>query len=186
MLHKRSDSVEPAGGSHRLPSWEFSWHTGGRFGTWGSWHEVTSLLELTEPREPSPPTPPPTIAGILVGISGALACSSSFCPSLQLWFLKKKMSLSWISVTGQSLSWRREEKQSDRWVSLCTHYPELHMRNPCWGRHTEWTNTREQRPQREAPRCPREQFWGSVSRLLHGEMAAFSSGCQEPKAHRCS
>lgn len=183
MLHKRSDRVEPAGGGHGLPSWEFSWHTGRRFGTWGAWHEVTSLLDLTGPREPSPT---PAIARILAGISGALACSSSFCPSLQLWFLRKNMALSGISATCQSLTWRQEEKQSDLWVSLCTHYPECHVRKPCWGRHMEWTNIREQKPQREAPRCPWEQFWGSVSRLLHGETTAFSSGCQEPKAHRCN
>lgn len=150
MLHKRSDSVEPAGGGHRLPSWEFSWHIAGRFGTWGSWHEVTSLLELTGPREP-PPTP--AIARILAGISGALAYSSSFCPSLQLWLLRKNMSPSWISVTSQSLTWRWEEK-SDLWVSQCTHYPERHVRKPCWSKHMEWTKTREQRPQREAPKCP--------------------------------
>lgn len=182
MLHKTSDSVEPAGGSHRLPSWEFSWHTGGRFGTWGSWHEVTSLLELTGPREPSPP--PPTIARILVGISGALACSSSFCSSLQLWFLKKKKKyvpeLNLCDWPVPELEARRETEWPLGFLAHSLSW------KPCWGRHTEWTNTREQRTQREAPRCPRELFWGSASRLLPGEMAAFSSGCQEPKAHRCS
>lgn len=111
MLHKTSDSVEPAGGSHRLPSWEFSWHTGGRFGTWGSWHEVTSLLELTGPRELSPP--PPTIARILVGISGALACSSSFCSSLQLWFLKKKKKIRpWVESLWLASPWAGGEERN--------------------------------------------------------------------------
>lgn len=54
--------------------------------------------------------PPPAIAGILVGISGALACSSSFCPSLQLWFLKKKCP--WVESLWLASPWAGGEKRN--------------------------------------------------------------------------